>query len=151
MKPNFRTAEKSDLTALVDMLSDDSLGVLREDVSRPLCANYTAAFEAISQDKNNMLIVAELDRTLVGMLQSTYIPYLTHTGSWRCIIEGVRVSGDHRGQGLGRALLEYAIIQARDYGISIVQLTTDKARPDAIRLYESLGFVATHQGMKLHL
>lgn len=32
-----------------------------------------------------------------------------------------------------------------------MQLTSDKARPDAIRFYESLGFVASHEGMKLHL
>jgi len=32
-----------------------------------------------------------------------------------------------------------------------VQLTTDKARPDAHRFYERLGFVASHEGMKLRL
>jgi len=32
-----------------------------------------------------------------------------------------------------------------------VQLTTDKQRPDAHRFYERLGFVATHEGMKLSL
>jgi len=31
-----------------------------------------------------------------------------------------------------------------------VQLTTDKRRSDARRFYESLGFVASHEGMKLH-
>ncbi|WP_229317497.1 hypothetical protein [Larkinella sp. C7] len=33
----------------------------------------------------------------------------------------------------------------------MVQLTTDKKRPDAIRFYESLGFVDSHEGMKLQL
>ena len=33
----------------------------------------------------------------------------------------------------------------------MAQLTTDKARPDARRFYESLGFVASHEGMKLRL
>lgn len=33
----------------------------------------------------------------------------------------------------------------------MVQLTTDKARPGAIHFYETLGFVATHEGMKLKL
>jgi hypothetical protein len=32
-----------------------------------------------------------------------------------------------------------------------VQLTSDKLRPDAIRFYESLGFVASHEGVTLHL
>jgi hypothetical protein len=33
----------------------------------------------------------------------------------------------------------------------LVQLTTDKRRPDALRFYESLGFRATHEGLKLPL
>jgi hypothetical protein len=33
----------------------------------------------------------------------------------------------------------------------VVQLTTDKLRPDALRFYLGLGFEATHEGMKLHL
>jgi hypothetical protein len=33
----------------------------------------------------------------------------------------------------------------------VVQLTSDKQRPGAIRFYESLGFTATHEGLKLPL
>ena len=33
----------------------------------------------------------------------------------------------------------------------MVQLTTDKTRPEALRFYESLGFKASHEGMKLCL
>ncbi len=29
------------------------------------------------------------------------------------------------------------------------QLTTDKSRPEALRFYAKLGFVASHEGMKL--
>ena len=37
----------------------------------------------------------------------------------------------------------------RQRGCRMVQLTTDKQRTDARRFYESLGFRATHEGMKL--
>jgi hypothetical protein len=33
----------------------------------------------------------------------------------------------------------------------MIQLTSDKARPDAIRFYERLGFACSHEGLKLHL
>jgi hypothetical protein len=33
----------------------------------------------------------------------------------------------------------------------LVQLTTDKARDDAHRFYDRLGFVASHEGRKLQL
>jgi GNAT superfamily N-acetyltransferase len=48
-------------------------------------------------------------------------------------------------------LLRWAIARAKDRGCHLVQLTTDKQRPEARAFYESLGFVATHEGMKLKL
>ena len=41
--------------------------------------------------------------------------------------------------------------EARRRGCGLVQLTTDKSRPDAHRFYHQLGFVASHEGMKLRL
>jgi hypothetical protein len=32
----------------------------------------------------------------------------------------------------------------------VLQLTTNKKRPDAIRFYEAIGFKASHEGMKMH-
>ena len=95
--------------------------------------------------------MVEGDGQLVGMLQLTFIPYLTHTGSRRCLIEGVRIHRDHRGRGLGGEFIRWAIRRARERGCSLVQLTSDKQRPDALRFYESLGFVASHEGFKLRL
>lgn len=37
------------------------------------------------------------------------------------------------------------------YLSAFVQLTSDKRRADAIRFYESLGFEASHEGLKLPL
>jgi GNAT superfamily N-acetyltransferase len=88
---------------------------------------------------------------VVGVLQLTCIPSLTYQGGWRALIEGVRVDSGERSQGLGKTLFEWAIARARERGCHMVQLTTDKARPDAKRFYESLGFVASHEGLKLHL
>jgi GNAT superfamily N-acetyltransferase len=67
----------------------------------------------------------------------------------RAHIEGFRVAGSHRGQRIGEAMIEEAIRRARATGCGLVELTSDKQRPDAHRFYERLGFVATHEGMKL--
>ena len=147
----FRQASARDLPRLVAMLADDELGAQREDSSQPLNSSYRSAFDAIDRDPNNALIVAEIDASIVGMLQLTFIPYLTYIGSWRCLIEGVRVLPGYRGQGLGTALIEWAIEAARKRQCRILQLTSDKQRPDALRFYESLGFEATHEGFKLRL
>lgn len=48
-------------------------------------------------------------------------------------------------------MFEWAIARARERGCHVVQLTTDKSRPDTLRFYEALRFKASHEGMKLHL
>lgn len=106
---------------------------------------------AISKDKHNELIVAEWDEKVVGVCQLTYIPYLTYRGSWRAIIEGVRIASECRGKGFGEALIKEAIVRAKEKGARLVQLTTDKQRSQAKHFYEKIGFKATHEGMKLKL
>ena len=152
LKVNFRRALRADLPPIVRMLADDPLGSKRETYASPLPACYSTAFEAIDRDPNNELVVAETaDGTLVGVLQITFIPYLSHRGGWRALVEGVRVAGEFRSRGIGRQLLQCAIRRAKDRGCHMVQLTTDKTRSDAMRFYGRLGFVASHEGLKLHL
>ncbi|MGF1740000.1 GNAT family N-acetyltransferase [Vibrio profundum] len=151
MTAYFREAKRSDLEQLVHLLADDSLGKQREDVSQPLNQRYIDAFEAIMMDANNHLLIAVVKERIVGMLQLTLTPYLTHIGSWRCTVEGVRIHPECRGMGLGNEMLERAIVLAKEKGCSLIQLTTDKQRPEAMRFYQRLGFNASHQGMKLHL
>lgn len=132
------------------MLADDPLGARREDPSDPLPDAYWAAFERIDGDPNHQLLVAADGARVVGMLQLSFLPYLTYRGGWRAQIEGVRVLQALRGDGLGRRLVEDAIERSRAHGCHLVQLTTDKERPDALGFYARLGFVASHEGMKLH-
>jgi len=148
---SFRIASSEDLSELVHMLADDPLGARREVWSVPVGVGYAEAFEAIEADPNNELVVGVIDEVIVGMLQITFIPYLTYQGRWRALIEGVRVSSSVRSQGVGAAMLQWAIERARFRNCVMVQLTTDRAREDALRFYERLGFVPSHHGMKLHL
>ena len=147
----FRRARAADLPAIVAMLADDDLGAGREDASVPLNPRYLAAFEAIEQDSNQFLAVVEQDSQLAGCLQLSFIPGLSRRGMRRGQIESVRIASAFRGAGLGHAMFEWAIEQCRIQGCELVQLTTDRARPDARRFYESLGFKASHDGMKLSL
>jgi len=148
---SFRLARAGDVPDIVRMLADDPLGSTRERFEQPLPEAYGQAFRAIDADANNELVVAVQDDRVVGVLQLTFIPYLTYQGGWRALVEGVRVASGTRSRGVGKALLECAIARARERGCIMVQLTTDKARVDARRFYEALGFVASHEGMKLHL
>lgn len=147
----FRRAIRADLPAIIALLAHDALGQGREDASDPPNPAYMAAFAAIEADPNQYLAVAESAGRVVGCLQLSFIPGLSRLGMWRGQIESVRIAEDQRGEGLGRRLFEWAIDECRQRGCGLVQLTTDKQRPDAKRFYEALGFVASHDGMKLML
>ena len=144
----FRRARARDLPAIVGLLADDPIGRLREDATEPLSAAYVDAFAAIEADPNQLLAVATEGERVVGTLQITFIPGLSRKGMSRGQIEGVRIAADHRGAGLGRRALEWAIEACRSRGCGLVQLTTDRERPEAHRFYDQLGFTATHLGYK---
>jgi ribosomal protein S18 acetylase RimI-like enzyme len=147
----FRIATKHDLDRIVEMLADDVLGSKRERNERPLPDCYIKAFQAITADPNNELLVACRGDEVIGVQQITFTPYITHQGGWRATIEGVRTSSSERGKGLGTELIRFGIQRAKERGCHLVQLTTDKKREDALRFYESLGFKASHEGLKMHL
>jgi GNAT superfamily N-acetyltransferase len=147
----FREATAADLPEIVRLLADDPLGATRETLAEEIPEAYVTAFAAIEKDPNNHLIVADVAGTVAGTLQLTYIPGLTYTGGERAQIEGVRIAADERGRGLGQTMLAWAIDQARARGCRVVQLTTDRQRPDAIRFYQKIGFRPSHMGMKYHL
>lgn len=133
------------------LLAADQLGQAREDPTEPLAGTYLEAFTTIDADPHNLLVVGEVAGEVVATMQLTFIPYLTYQGSWRAQIEGVRVTADLRGRGLGRELLRWGIERARERGCRLVQLTSDKQREEAHRFYGDLGFRASHEGFKLDL
>ncbi|THV59618.1 GNAT family N-acetyltransferase [Flagellimonas alvinocaridis] len=148
----IRKALKSDVPTIVGMLANDKLGQLREDYRDPLPNIYFDAFERIDCDPNQKLVVIENDqKQILGTLQLSFIQYLTYQGGIRAQIEAVRVNSEHRGKGIGKKLFQWAIARSKERKAHVVQLTTDKKRPDALKFYQSLGFVDSHEGMKLHL
>jgi len=147
----FRSAEQPDLASIVKMLADDPLGAVREDTSDPLNTVYKKAFQDIHNDSRNELIVADIGGQVVGCLQLTFIPGLSHQGALRCQIEGVRIDQDFRGKGLGQKMFLWAIARARSHKCALVQLTSNASRVEALKFYERLGFTPTHIGMKLTL
>ena len=150
-EPIIRPAVRADLPDIVRLLADDQLGSERENCSAPLPDSYYTAFQVIHDDINNELVVVELNGKIVGVLQLTFIPYITHQGSWRAMIEGVRVDSSLRSAGIGSRLVSWAIERAAVRGCNLVQLTSNKERSVAIRFYKSLGFFASHEGFKLYL
>ena len=68
--------------------------------------------------------------TIQGVMNSTFIGGIQNVG----------VTPEHRGQGLGAALVKQAIAGFRDAGADRVHLEVTAKNADAIRLYRRLGF-----------
>lgn len=148
----FRQATAKDLPVIIELLANDKLGQAREKFEEPLPREYMEAFSNIAADKNQELILGENENgEVVATLQVSFIQYLTYRGGIRAQIEAVRIREDLRGQGVGQEMFEWTIQRAKKRNAHLIQLTSDKQRPDAIRFYEKLGFVASHEGMKLNL
>jgi GNAT superfamily N-acetyltransferase len=148
----LRRAVGSDVPLLIALLVDDAIGATREGVRDDREAEaYLAAFRAIERDENALLVVADVDGELAATAQLTVVTSLSRRGARRGEIESVRVGSPWRGTGIGSTLIRWLIEEARRRGCSIVQLTSDKRRQDAIRFYQGLGFQATHEGLKLPL
>ena len=142
----IRTATLDDLGAVVGLSVNGDASA-----SLALPEHYLAAFEAISADANNELIVADMNDEIVGTLQLTFVPGLSYEGGVRVHVEGVVVSSKHRNRGIGTQLMKHVISDARQRGCCLVQLMAPKWRSEVHRFYQKLGFSLTHEGAKLEL
>jgi GNAT superfamily N-acetyltransferase len=146
----LRVATRADVPAVLELLENDEISRSRM-LSEATDGALWKAFEEIDADPRNELIVADDDGEIVGTCQLTFTPSLSRRGTERMTIEAVRIRSDRRGAGLGRVMMLWALERARERGCGLAQLTTDKRRTSAQRFYTSLGFSATHEGMKLSL
>jgi GNAT superfamily N-acetyltransferase len=145
----IRRAVAGDVAAIVALIAADQIGQDRDGGD---LAPYTQAFAAIDADPAQLLVVvADAAGAVVGTLQLSFIPGLARRGALRAQIEAVRVAQRLRGRGIGSALLGWAIEEAGRRGCALVQLTSDKRRDGAHRLYGRVGFIASHDGFKLRL
>ena len=146
---DVRRATRQDVAAIVALIAADQIGATRDGGD---LAAYERAFAVIDTDPaQRLVVVSDATGSAVATLQLTFIPGLARRGALRAQIEAVRVRENLRGQGIGSALIAWAIDEARREGCALVQLTSDKRRNEAHGFYGRLGFVASHEGFKLPL
>jgi GNAT superfamily N-acetyltransferase len=147
----IREATENDLTAIVALFADDPIGGHGDITDPQALPDYRAAFARIAASPNETLYVAELAGAVVGTFQTMITTTLTGRGASNMIIEAVQTRADIRGRGIGAAMIEHAVEEARRQGVRLVQLTSNAARKDAHRFYERLGFAPSHLGFKIKL
>ena len=118
---------------------------------QPLDPSYASALLAMARYTYNRLYVADVAGHVAGVFQLTILQHVAHRGGRIAQVETVFVDPSERGAGVGEAMMRWAIEEARRGGCFRIQLTSYKERARAHGFYERLGFVATHEGMKLPL
>lgn len=147
----IRKAREGDVPAIAAVLSDDTVGGHGHSIAPQHLPAYLAAFARIAASGNDRLYVAELDGEVVGTFQTTLITVMSNEARPDMTIAAVHVRAARRGQGIGAAMIGFAIAEARRLGVRLVQLSSNKARVDAHRFYERLGFARSHLGFKMKL
>jgi GNAT superfamily N-acetyltransferase len=146
-----REAREGDLRALISLFAVDAIGGHGDTLAPEAYPEYLRAFKAIAASPDQTLYVAERDDAVVGTFQTMITTSLTGRGSSSMIIEAVQTRDDVRGQGIGAAMIEFCIAEAKRRDVRLVQLTSNAARKDAHRFYERLGFKPSHLGFKMAL
>lgn len=111
-------------------LGEDDIGCDPTRLAARLAEDDNAIFAAEAPDGGALLAVAGISRRKRVKI------------AHRAEIWGVYTRADARGRGLARAVMRAAIDHARTWpGVEIVELGASERSTEAVRLYESLGFV----------
>lgn len=119
------------------------------DLDWPSDNAFLAGVERLLDDRDSEFLLGapHEDAPPGGVVQLRY-----RWGIWRagfdCLLEDLFVADDARGQGLGRALVEGAIVRARERGCRRMELDTNEDNAPARALYERFGFVNDRYGAR---
>jgi ribosomal protein S18 acetylase RimI-like enzyme len=122
-------------------VDDELIAALAElipQLSSSSPAPTASDLEAIVGSPDTVLFVARLDGRIVGSLTLAFYRIPTGLKAW---IEDVVVDSSARGAGVGEALNQAALAEARARGAKNVSLTSRASREAANRLYQRIGFV----------
>lgn len=147
----IEVAGREDLPAIIGILATDRLFGARDTTDPAALPDYERAFDAIAADPRLTLYVARRNGEVVGTFQLVLFHALLRHGALIAIAEAVHVRPDTRGLGIGQAMMDFAIAEAKRRGAASIQLTSNKKRPDAHRFYERIGFERRHEGFKIDL
>lgn len=128
------TVEKA-LAATPELL--DGLNGLLPQLSSTASLLTMPDVEKIVDSDTTTLFVASDDGVVVGTL--TLVVFSIPTGL-RAYIEDVVVDESARGTGVGKALTNAAVNEARARGVRSIDLTSRPSREAANALYQKLGF-----------
>jgi ribosomal protein S18 acetylase RimI-like enzyme len=137
VKPGFGTALAADIPQLVELL-----GILftQEAEISPDPEKQRRALEFILRDPSRARIFVAREAGKVIAMAALHFTTSTAEGGKAAWFEDCIVRPEYRRQGIGKALLEFVLAQARAEGALRVTLLTDADNERAQALYRKAGF-----------
>lgn len=141
-KPAIRAYKESDKEELCQLVIESNLyqkESLEKEVldTEKIKEQTSSLFDGvIKHPKDQHYVVAEVDGKLIGFILVEVSGMYVGRGS----VDDLYVQSEHRGKGVGRALLQTAFEWLKNNGAKRVGLGVHKSNDVAIRLYKSVGF-----------
>jgi GNAT superfamily N-acetyltransferase len=132
----IRPAAAADLGKVLDLYAQPELDA---GVVLPV-ETATRLHERFANYPDYTLYVAERGDDIVGTFALLVMHNLGHLGAPSAIVEDVAVAPSMQGQGIGKAMMQFALDRSREKGCYKLMLSSNAKREHAHAFYESLGF-----------
>ena len=131
-----RKATATDIAAVLSLYAQPDL----DDGEILTVEQGVALFERFGRYPDYTLYVAELDHEIVGTFALLVMDNLGHLGSPSGIVEDVVVAPERQSQGIGAAMMRFALERCREKRCYKLVLSSNAKRTRAHAFYESLGY-----------
>jgi len=137
MDVSIRKASESDLSAVLRLYAQSGM-----DNGRVLTVDAAAKIlqRMATYPEYAVYVASANDASVVGTFALLVMDNLAHMGTPSAVVEDVCVDEQLRGQGIGRAMMRFAMEFARQRGCYKLALSSNAAREGAHAFYRSLGF-----------
>ncbi len=137
----IENAAAQDIPALVDLLA--LLFGIEQDFQPNLEKQKKGLALLISQPENGVIKVAKNQQGEILGMVSAQLVISTAQGSPSAWIEDMVIQESHRGEGLGKSLLNAVLLWAKSKGATRAQLLVDTENKPALGYYQHLGWETT--------
>lgn len=147
----IRLARVDDIARILELYRELAITTSEIELSRgPSSDDYQQTFAEICTAPGHELLVAEDQGEVVGTMVLLIVPNLAHSACPWALVENLVIDDRYRRRQLGRKLMEYAMVRAKEDGCYKVVLSSNKKRKGAHRFYRSLGFAASSHGFSIY-
>lgn len=110
---------------------------------------FAAIFNENIANPNNLYLIAENENEGLGFISFHTQNLLHHCGRVGEIQEFF-INENHRGEGIGRQLIEKIMQYAEEHKLKSIEVTTNRRRVENVMIYENLGFKLSHNKFTIY-